>query len=312
MRKNSAIYRIPCKDCDKRYIGQQDGSSPQEHMNISSLQKDTINFLSSPCTQITHEFDWSDARTLAEAGANNLREFMEACYSTEEAINKHIGIDPICRPGGARKHKKTTVSQGDKSAVVRELDTPLPYSMLVPVLRLQRSEESGGLEFGRDTKIGITLVRRRICYRHGREFLELWYSTADLINRCIEMDPIYARLPAKKPTSQPEHSRRTEYWMHKQRNQELLGSHAGDRKDKGYSSIEQITTAGDAKLKVHVGIGELEHRITEQPMEPPDRTTNRDQRSSPASSTYINTHVTLLNAQAQTHRYVPLRSPITH
>ncbi|KER28562.1 hypothetical protein T265_04610 [Opisthorchis viverrini] len=33
--------------------------------------------------------------------------------------------------------------------------------------------------------------------RHGREFLEAWYSTADLINRCIRLDPIYAPLRAK-------------------------------------------------------------------------------------------------------------------
>ncbi|GAA47349.1 protein Wnt-1 [Clonorchis sinensis] len=32
---------------------------------------------------------------------------------------------------------------------------------------------------------------------HGREFLEAWYSTTDSINRCIELDPIYAPLRAK-------------------------------------------------------------------------------------------------------------------
>ncbi|GAA50808.1 hypothetical protein CLF_105067 [Clonorchis sinensis] len=33
--------------------------------------------------------------------------------------------------------------------------------------------------------------------KHGREFLEAWYSTADSIKRCIELDPIYASLHAK-------------------------------------------------------------------------------------------------------------------
>ncbi|GAA56877.1 hypothetical protein CLF_111739 [Clonorchis sinensis] len=33
--------------------------------------------------------------------------------------------------------------------------------------------------------------------KHGREFLEAWYSTADSINRCIELDPMYAPLRAK-------------------------------------------------------------------------------------------------------------------
>ncbi|KER31976.1 hypothetical protein T265_01907 [Opisthorchis viverrini] len=33
--------------------------------------------------------------------------------------------------------------------------------------------------------------------RHGREFLEAWYSTTGSINRCIELDPIYAPLRAR-------------------------------------------------------------------------------------------------------------------
>ncbi|GAA54130.1 glycosylphosphatidylinositol anchor attachment 1 protein [Clonorchis sinensis] len=64
---------------------------------------------------------------------------------------------------------------------------------------------------------------------------------------------------------------------------------------------------GSVKNRGHVGIDEPGHRITEQPMEPPDRTTNRDQRSPRARSTYINTHAILLNAQPPTHLYAPLR-----
>ncbi|KER25129.1 hypothetical protein T265_07353 [Opisthorchis viverrini] len=45
-------------------------------------------------------------------------------------------------------------------------------------------------------------------------------------------------------------------------------------------------------------------------MEPPDRTTNRDQRSSLASSTYFNTNVIPFNLQPLTHRYAPLSSPL--
>ncbi|KER18981.1 hypothetical protein T265_12069 [Opisthorchis viverrini] len=55
---------------------------------------------------------------------------------------------------------------------------------------------------------------------------------------------------------------------------------AGTEMDEGHSSINQITAVGNAKLKSDVGIGEWGHRTTEQPRESPDRTTNRDQRSS--------------------------------
>ncbi|KER22069.1 hypothetical protein T265_09756 [Opisthorchis viverrini] len=44
--------------------------------------------------------------------------------------------------------------------------------------------------------------------------------------------------------------------------------------------------------------------MTEQPMEPPDRTTNRGQRSSPATSTYINTR----NTTERTTTNPPLRT----
>ncbi|KER24950.1 hypothetical protein T265_07512 [Opisthorchis viverrini] len=82
----------------------------------------------------------------------------------------------------------------------------------------------------------------------------------------------------------------------------------GIRKDKCHSNTDRSTSARDAKFKGHVGIGERGHGIKEQPVEPSDRITNRGQMSSPATSTYINTQVTLLNAQPPTHRYAHLRT----
>ncbi|KER30940.1 hypothetical protein T265_02750 [Opisthorchis viverrini] len=89
-------------------------------------------------------------------------------------------------------------------------------------------------------------------------------------------------------------------------------SQPGTREKKGHFNIDQTTTTRDSKLKGHVSIGERGHVIKEQPMEPPHRITDRGQRSPPATSTHINTHVTLLDAQPLTHRYAQLRSLITH
>ncbi|GAA52392.1 hypothetical protein CLF_107979 [Clonorchis sinensis] len=82
--------------------------------------------------------------------------------------------------------------------------------------------------------------------------------------------------------------------------------------DRGHSSIDQSTRAGEATLTIHVVIDQSGHRITEQPMESTDRTTNRDRRATPANSMYINTHTTLRDTQPPTHHYASLRSLPTH
>ncbi|GAA57081.1 hypothetical protein CLF_112111, partial [Clonorchis sinensis] len=59
----------------------------------------------------------------------------------------------------------------------------------------------------------------------------------------------------------------------------MLGGSTGIKpEERWHPSIDQSTRDGDDKLRGHMGIDESEHRITGQPMEPPDRTTNRDRR----------------------------------
>ncbi|GAA57280.1 hypothetical protein CLF_112464 [Clonorchis sinensis] len=53
--------------------------------------------------------------------------------------------------------------------------------------------------------------------------------------------------------------------------------------DRGHHSIDQSTRVREARLAIHVVIDRSRHGITEPPMEPTDRTTNRDRRPSSAS-----------------------------
>ncbi|GAA51483.1 hypothetical protein CLF_106238 [Clonorchis sinensis] len=121
--------------------------------------------------------------------------------------------------------------------------------------------------------------------RRGRKFLEVWYSTADSINRCIELDPIYAPLRAKdRHLDRKAQEEQNIGFTNKETKNSLESDHPvlGMTKDRGHSSIGQSTSAGDVKFKGHVGIGESGHRTTEQRMEPTDLKTDRGRRSAPA------------------------------
>ncbi|KER33068.1 hypothetical protein T265_00967 [Opisthorchis viverrini] len=95
MAKNNVIYRIQCKDCDKRIHEHKLATKRHDQFSLISAQKD----------QEGHEFDWNGVRILAQARTKREREFMEAWYSTEEDINKHIEIDPIYQPLRARERQ---------------------------------------------------------------------------------------------------------------------------------------------------------------------------------------------------------------
>ncbi|KER26340.1 hypothetical protein T265_06387 [Opisthorchis viverrini] len=81
---------------------------------------------------------------------------------------------------------------------------------------------------------------------------------------------------------------------------------------KNYQTTDSISGASAAFLKnMVVGLFTWSS-ITEQPMEPADRTTNRDLRSTPASSMYINTqHYSMHNHRPITMlpNNVPMMSP---
>ncbi|GAA55527.1 hypothetical protein CLF_108233 [Clonorchis sinensis] len=147
--------------------------------------------------------------------------------------------------------------------------------------------------------------------KHGGEFLEAWYSTADSINRCIELDPIYAPLRAKdqllhrntrgEPNIGFKNQKARNCWESDQQRSQA-GTQRGQRQRSPQHRSEHEGTGGQA----HNSRGHRSIRTRD------NRTTNRDRRSTPANSMHINTHATLLNAQPPTHRYAPPRSLPMH
>ncbi|GAA50262.1 hypothetical protein CLF_104301 [Clonorchis sinensis] len=105
MTRNNVIYRIQCKDCDKRYIGQTGrklSTRIHEH-KLATERHDQFSLISLHKDQEGHEFDWSGVHILGQARTKKEREFIEAWYSTKGSINKHIEIDPIYQQLRARK-----------------------------------------------------------------------------------------------------------------------------------------------------------------------------------------------------------------
>ncbi|GAA55505.1 hypothetical protein CLF_108196 [Clonorchis sinensis] len=104
--RNNVIYRIQCKDCDKRYIGQTGrklSTRIHEH-KLATERHDQFSLISVHKDQEGHEFDWSGVHILGQARTKKEREFIEAWYSTKGSINKHIEIDPIYQQLRVREH----------------------------------------------------------------------------------------------------------------------------------------------------------------------------------------------------------------
>ncbi|GAA55914.1 hypothetical protein CLF_109359 [Clonorchis sinensis] len=82
MTRNNVIYRIQCKDCDKRYIGQTGrklSTRIHEH-KLATERHDQFSLISVHKDQEGHEFDWSGVHILGQARTKKEREFIEAWY----------------------------------------------------------------------------------------------------------------------------------------------------------------------------------------------------------------------------------------
>ncbi|GAA52419.1 gypsy retrotransposon integrase-like protein 1, partial [Clonorchis sinensis] len=72
--------------------------------------------------------------------------------------------------------------------------------------------------------------------------------------------------------------------------------------DRGHPRIDQSTMAREAKLKIHVVIDQSGYGITEQPMKPTDRTTDRDRRQETNKSAYQTRNNVNNDSQQTIHR----------
>ncbi|CAH8866949.1 unnamed protein product [Trichobilharzia szidati] len=95
--KINTIYKINCMNCNKHYIGQSGRPLRiriQEHK--SAVKRHDMNSLvSMHADNYGHQFDWDHVKILNRGNTKSAREFLEAWYSSENAINKHINIDEV-------------------------------------------------------------------------------------------------------------------------------------------------------------------------------------------------------------------------
>ena len=94
----NAIYMIPCRDCQQKYIGQTSKKIETritEHKN--AIKRHDLRSLPATHTYDNcHTFNWNETHLLGRAKTKHAREFKEAWYSTDDnTINRHIDIPTV-------------------------------------------------------------------------------------------------------------------------------------------------------------------------------------------------------------------------
>ena len=98
--KTNVIYEIPCGGCNKKYVGQTGrklATRLHEHQ-LAVRRHDQLSLISVHEDGEGHTFNWMATKILAEAKSKHAREFLEAWFSTNESINKHVDLEPIYEP----------------------------------------------------------------------------------------------------------------------------------------------------------------------------------------------------------------------
>jgi hypothetical protein len=99
--KHNVIYQIPCKDCEKVYIGETSKtvkSRITEHKNAIK-REDSRSLPAAHVINNDHSFDWTKTTVLSHANTREARELKEAWHSHQKpAINRHIDIPTAYQP----------------------------------------------------------------------------------------------------------------------------------------------------------------------------------------------------------------------
>ena len=97
LERRNSIYKIPCSECDKVYIGQT-GKQLKTRIHEHKLAVKRIDPKSQIATHILetgHPFDFERAKSIAYCQHTYGRLFKEAWYSDHSSLNRHIEIDSI-------------------------------------------------------------------------------------------------------------------------------------------------------------------------------------------------------------------------
>eukprot|EP00061_Rhincodon_typus_P004657 g23113.t1 len=94
MDRTNVICKIPCRDCNKHYIGQT-GRKLTAGVQLVTKRHDQYSLISIHVDKENHQFDWDNTRILGQAEQRQAQEFLEALFSTKKAIKKHVELDPV-------------------------------------------------------------------------------------------------------------------------------------------------------------------------------------------------------------------------
>ena len=89
------MYQIDCRDCSTYYVGQTGRKlSTRLHEHKLAIRRhDQLSLISIHQDKFGHEFDLEGTKILATASHKYAREFLEAWFSSHDAINRHINLD---------------------------------------------------------------------------------------------------------------------------------------------------------------------------------------------------------------------------
>ena len=110
LEKTNVVYKISCSDCDKHYVGQTGkklSTRLHEH-KLATKRHDQLSLISMHQDQHGHAFDWETAEVLGQAKQKKAREFLEAWFSSNRSINRHVNLEPIYEP---LRNKDTRLSR---------------------------------------------------------------------------------------------------------------------------------------------------------------------------------------------------------
>ena len=99
MDKSNVVYKILClaDDCIKYYVGQTGrgtGTRMNEHKQ-AVRRHDPLSLISIHQDATGHTMDLDAPIILTLARTKHEREYIESWYSDDNAINKHIDLEPI-------------------------------------------------------------------------------------------------------------------------------------------------------------------------------------------------------------------------
>ena len=95
--KSNIIYKIPCNNCKKHYVGQTSrklSTRLNEH-RLALKRHDPLSLMSIHQDQEGHEFNLEQTTILDQAQTRHARELSESWYSNSFSINRKIELDYI-------------------------------------------------------------------------------------------------------------------------------------------------------------------------------------------------------------------------